>query len=102
MQVLIHISFGGPVRHLAIGTKTYRFEDHQYCGPVVLGKNDMPLDKQPSELDTFWTHVNAWYAQGKKTKFVGDQAWCVYQTQMQEARKLHAKAREQAKGAGHG
>lgn len=93
MQGLIHISFGGPIRHLSVGTKTWHFEDHPYCGPVVVDMHGEPLAKQPSETDTFWTHVNAWYAQGKRIKRVGDQDWCVYKTQMQEARELHAKAR---------
>jgi len=98
MEGLIHILFGGPVRHLTVGNKNYQFEDHPYCGPVVLDKNGEPLEKQPGELDTFWTHVNAWYAQGKKTKTIGDQVWCVYQTQMQEVQKLFTNVREKTKG----
>lgn len=89
---IIHISFAGPERHLC-ADKPYRFEDHPYCGPIVLNAKGDPLDKQPPETSLFWTHVNAWYAQGKKTKVVGDQVWCVYETQMREARRLHAAAR---------
>ena len=90
---LIHMSFGGPVRHL-VAQKPYRFEDHPHCGPIVLDMHDEPLAKQPGELDLFWVHVNAWYAQGKKTKRVGDQVWCVYETEMQVSRRLHAEARK--------
>jgi hypothetical protein len=50
---------------------------------------------QPPEHSPVWTHINAWYQQGKRTKRIGDQEWCVYQTQMQEARRLNAKARTQ-------
>jgi hypothetical protein len=50
---------------------------------------------QPPEHSPVWTHINAWYQQGKRTKRIGDQEWCVYQTQMQEARSLNAKARAQ-------
>lgn len=89
---LIHISFGGPELHLS-ADKNYRFEDHPYCGPVVVDRHGDPLTNQPGELSLFWTHVNAWYQQGKQTKRIGDQTWCVYETEMRAARKRHAAAR---------
>ena len=92
---LIHISMGGPTLHLN-ADKHYKFEDHPYCGPVVLCRNDDPLKTQPGELSLFWTHVNTWYAQGKKTMKVGDKTWCVYETEMRAARRRHAKARKDA------
>ena len=90
---IIHISFGGPILHLH-ADKPYTFEDHPYCGPIVCDMHGEPKAKQPNELSTFWTHVNAWYAQGKRTKTVGKQVWCVYETEMQAARKRHAAARK--------
>lgn len=91
---LIHILWAGPELYLNVAGKSYRFEDHPYCGPVVLGRNGDPLGNQPPETSPFWTHVNCWYQQGKKTNTVGDKTWCVYETQMQEARRIHALARQ--------
>lgn len=84
---LIHISFGGPEYRLS-ADKPYRFEDHPYCGPIVVGATGDPLENQPKESSIFWQHVNAWYQQGKKFKEVCGERWCVYETQMQEARRL--------------
>lgn len=90
---LIHISVGGPTYNLT-ANKQFRFEDHPHCGPVVVGKKDDPLEPQPPASSTFWTHVNAWYQQGKKFKEVDGQRWCIYQTQMQEARRICADERK--------
>ena len=93
---LIHISFGGPVYELH-AIKKFRFEDHPYCGPIVLGKNDDPLEVQPPTSSPFWTHVNAWYQQGKKFKTLNGVRWCQYETQMQEARRICAEERKKDK-----
>ena len=68
--MLIHIAYGGPDRYLSVGCKQYRFEDHPYCGPVVIGKNGDPLENQPPESSPFWEAVNCWYRQGKVTEQV--------------------------------
>lgn len=87
MQI-IHISYGGPERWLSCAGKVWVFEDHPYCGPVVLtGKTRDPSENQPPESSPFWDHVNAWYAQGKRTKDICGKMWCVYETQMQQARR---------------
>lgn len=84
----IHILWGGPERWISCAGKQWVFEDHPYCGPVVLTpKTRDPSENQPAESSPFWQHVNAWYAQGKRTKEVDGKAWCVYETQMQEARR---------------
>jgi len=85
---LIHILWAGPERWLSAGGKHWLFEDHHYCGPIVLTpKTGDPAKNQPPESSPFWQHVNAWHAQGKRTKAVGGKVWCVYETQMQEARR---------------
>jgi len=85
---LLHILWGGPERWLSCAGKQWVFEDHPYCGPVVLTpKTRDPAENQPAEGSPFWQHVNAWYAQGKRTKEVAGKVWCVYETQMQEARR---------------
>ena len=55
---IIHISVGGPVYKLT-AAKQFKFEDHPYCGPIVLGRGDLPADPQPSPSSSFWTHVDA-------------------------------------------
>lgn len=67
MQI-IHIAFAGPERMILDGNgKKWRFEDHHYCGPIVLGKCGEPLAVQPPEDSPFWEAVDLWYAQGKRT-----------------------------------
>lgn len=88
-----HIMQGGKIYYLTAGGKLYKFEDHQYCGPVVLGKDDDPLENQPPEKSLFWTHVNAWYRHGKKVKPFGNNI-CDYETEAQEARSLNKEARQ--------
>jgi hypothetical protein len=75
-----HILFGGPERILIDGAqKKWRFEDHPYCGPVVIGKRGDPLEVQPPENSSFWVAVNLWYAQGKRTHpTVGRETWCIW------------------------
>ena len=77
---VIHIQFSGPERILIDGKgKKWRFEDHHYCGPIVVGKYGDPLDVQPHESSPFWAAVNLWYAQGKRTKPpIGKEVWCIW------------------------
>ena len=46
--------------------KTWIFEDHPYCGPVVVDIHHNEK-KQPPENSKFWEAVTNWYQQGKKT-----------------------------------
>ena len=89
---IIHISVGGPVYKLT-AAKQFKFEDHPYCGPIVLGRGDLPADPQPSPSSSFWTHVDACYQQGKKFNEVGGERFCIYKTQMQAARQACADER---------
>lgn len=83
---LIHLSLAGPEYRLS-ADKIYRFEDHRYFGPIVIGVDGDPLDNQPPARSKFWQHVSAWYQQGKTFKEVEGVRWCVYETQMQGARR---------------
>ncbi|MEN6585743.1 MAG: hypothetical protein ABFE02_06800, partial [Sulfuricella sp.] len=66
---VIHIMRGGPDISIIDGrSRKWRFEDHPYCGPVVIGKNGDPLENQPPESSPFWEAVNCWYRQGKVTE----------------------------------
>ena len=68
---VIHIMLGGPGISIIDGrSRKWRFEDHPYCGPVVIGKNGDPLENQPPESSPFWEAVNCWYRQGKVTEQV--------------------------------
>ena len=84
---MIHILWAGPERWLSCLGQHWVFEDHRYCGPIVLTPKTGEPANEPPENHPFWAHVNAWYAQGKKTKIIGDKTWCVYETPLQIARK---------------
>jgi hypothetical protein len=86
---IIHISWAGPQYWIHVGDKVMRFEDHRYCGPIVLGnKTGDPLDNQPNERHKFWLHYDAWAKQGKKTKTTLEgKVWCEYQTELQAWRR---------------
>ena len=85
---LIHISWAGPEYWIAVGDKIMRFEDHHYCGPIVVGnKTGDPLDNQPDERHKFWLHYDAWAKQGKKTKTLEGKVWCDYKTELQAWRR---------------
>ncbi len=78
-MTLIHVSYGGPDRILYLNGKKWRFEDHPYCGPIVVDKNGDPLKVQPPEGSPFWECVSYWYQQGKRIKENGrDAPWCVW------------------------
>lgn len=78
---IIHIQYGGPERIIIDGKgKKWRFEDHPYCGPVVLtGKTGEISENQPPERSAFWDAVNLWYSQGKRINDVGNgEVWCIW------------------------
>lgn len=99
---VIHISYAGPELWLSAAGRLWRFEDHRYCGPIVLTtRGGEPSETQPPETSPFWMHVNAWYRQGKRTKTVGDRTWCVYETDQQAQRNVRRRrlpANDQGKG----
>ena len=68
---LIHISYAGPdIFIIDRHGKKWKFEDHHYCGPSVLGRNGDPLANQPPESSPFWEAVDCWYQQGKVTETI--------------------------------
>ena len=87
---LVCVLQGGPERIIIDGKgKKWRFEDHPYCGPMVVGKNGDPV-KEPPENSPFWDAVNLWYAQGKRTSDPKTgEIWCVWdRPTMQKMRHL--------------
>ena len=85
---LIHVSYAGPERWITVGGKQWVFEDHHYCGPIVLcNETRDPSKNEPRESHPFWKHVNAWYQQGKHTMDVEGKVWCVYEIPIQGARR---------------
>jgi hypothetical protein len=84
---IIHISTGGPDRYLTVAGKTVLFEEHPYCGPIVLHKQTKdPIENQPKESDLFWVHYDAWAMQGKRVKEVDGKVWCEYETDTMKKR----------------
>ncbi len=78
---IVCMLYGGPERTIIDGKgKKWRFEDHHYCGPIVLtGKTGEIAENQPPENSPFWDAVNLWYAQGKRTKDPRTgEIWCVW------------------------
>lgn len=97
---VICILEGGPDRWMLIGSKSIRFEDHPYCGPIVLSnKTGDPLENQPGQLDLFWLHYEAWVANSKKVKTVLGKSWCDYETSMQNWRRQIADMRKEPPNA---
>ena len=89
------ILYGGPERILIDGRgKKWRFEDHPYCGPIVLtGKTGEIAENQPPENSPFWDAVQLWYDQGKRTKDPNTgEIWCVWdRPTMRKMRHLGGK-----------
>lgn len=70
-RMVIHISYAGPdIFIIDRHGKKWKFEDHRYCGPSVLGRNGDPLANQPPESSPFWEAVDCWYQQGKVTETI--------------------------------
>jgi hypothetical protein len=94
MQIVCLLT-GGPERIILDGKgRKWRFEDHHYCGPVVLtGKTGEVSENQPPENSPFWDAVNLWYAQGKRTRDPNTgEIWCVWdRPKMQKMRHLGGK-----------
>ena len=91
---IVHVSWAGPERLLIDGKgKKWKFEDHHYCGPIVLGKNGDPLEVQPPESSPFWDSVQLWYDQGKRTRDPKTgEIWCVWdRPTMQKMRHIGGK-----------
>ena len=85
------ILVGGPDRLIVDRlNKKWLFEDHPYCGPVVIGKNCDPLANQPPESSPFWEAVQCWYDQGKRTHpQLLKETWCIWdKPTMQKMRHL--------------
>lgn len=80
MVQLVCILHGGPERILIDGKgKKWHFEDHPFCGPVVIGKNGDPLETQPEESSPFWKAVQLWYDQGKRIRDPKTgETWCIW------------------------
>lgn len=75
-MALIHISVGGPTRQILDGKgRSWHFEDHPHCGPVVSDRKGNIKDAQPPESSPFWTAVTHWYQQGKHISTTGLCVW---------------------------
>lgn len=63
-QTVPCILFAGPEYFIEVGGHEYRFELHEYCGPIILNKNGDPAKGQPGERSPFWKAFEAWSKQG--------------------------------------
>ena len=65
----IHILWGGPERWISCAGKQWVFEDHPYCGPVVLTpKTRDPSENQHAESTPFRQYANTLYAKDNTKK----------------------------------
>lgn len=72
-----YLLLGGPDRKIIDAkNRVWKFEDHPYCGPVVVDRHGDPKDEQPPEGSPFWDAVSCWYQQGKQIREMG---FCVWQ-----------------------
>jgi hypothetical protein len=62
---VVCILTGGPTLKISVKGKVYSFEDHPYCGPVVLTRRGDPASVQPM---AFLKAASLWYAQGKRVE----------------------------------
>ena len=60
------LSLGGEIHEIQIVGHTWRFEDHPVFGPLVLGRQDQILAKQPGPRSPFWPAFERW-SQLRKT-----------------------------------
>lgn len=51
------------VIHDAAG-RSWRFELHHICGPIVLRQDGSPSERQPGSRSQFWRAFDAWKAKG--------------------------------------
>lgn len=73
---VIHISYAGPeIMIIDRARRKWRFEDHHFCGPIVLNKDGDPAENQPPQSSPFWEAVTWWYQQGKRTKQIAGSAY---------------------------
>lgn len=40
--------------------RTWRFEWHHFCGPMVLRADGEPRSRQPGERSSFWPALDEW------------------------------------------
>lgn len=71
----ICILFAGPDRRIFVDGKSYWFEMHRYCGPILLNeKGDGPAKNQRLK-SPFWHAVSQWAQQGEQADQYG---FCIY------------------------
>jgi hypothetical protein len=44
-----------------VNGREYRWEFHEYCGPLFLRKDGEPLVNQPGEKHPVWAEFSKWY-----------------------------------------
>jgi len=58
---------GGPDRKIVVDGKTWRFEMHPYCGPMLLREDGEPRKSQFGyATKKFWDAVTFWAQQGER------------------------------------
>lgn len=66
--------------------KGWRFEDTEWGGPQIVGKNGDPATAQPGRFSAFWPAYNAWAKQGRRP---GPDNYCLWEPEPPEPEPLH-------------
>lgn len=57
----LSLTTSGPEHTVTDATgRTWRFEQHHYCGPIVLRQDGEPKARQPGSRSPFWPAYEAW------------------------------------------
>ena len=55
------LNAGGPEHVITdVSGRAWRFEQHHYCGPIVLRRDGNPKTRQPGSRSPFWPAYEAW------------------------------------------
>ena len=69
------VMMGGPDLKITSGGKTFYFEFHPFCGPMMLSKRGEPIQSTPGKYSPFWDALYFWIKQGKKVDADGN---CIF------------------------
>lgn len=69
---IIHISVGGPTHEIKVSGKTYCFEMHRYCGPMMTDMKGNALKHEPLHV---LEAIGHWDRQGRRLDANGRCIW---------------------------
>lgn len=86
-------SWGAGPFVIMAGGKSFRFEDSDQFGPVLLSKRDEVLDRQPGQRSPFWKAHRLWARDGRRVE--EDDVTCIV-TEPRPTYVRHIRGRQYA------